>query len=38
VIDVTSAQWASSSTSQSFYRSDIEPYDVYFVDGILIHN
>tara|TARA_A100001201_G_scaffold124895_1_gene109074 strand:- start:92 stop:1237 length:1146 start_codon:yes stop_codon:yes gene_type:complete len=38
VIDVTSANWASSSTSQSFYRSDIEPYDVYFVDGILIHN
>ena len=38
VIDVTSANWASSSESQSFYRSDIEPYDVYFVDGILIHN
>ena len=38
VMDVTSVNWASSSTSQSFYRSDIEPYDVYFVDGILIHN
>jgi hypothetical protein len=38
VIDITSATWASASTSQSFYRSDIEPYDVYFVDGILVHN
>ena len=38
VIDVTSWQFASASVSQSFYRSNIEPHDVYFVDGILVHN
>ena len=38
VIYVTSWQFASASVSQSFYRSNIEPHDVYFVDGILVHN
>ena len=38
VIDVTSWQFASASVSQSFYRSNIEPHDVYFVDGILVQN
>ena len=38
VIDVTSWQFASASVSLSFYRSYIEPHDVYFVDGILVHN
>ncbi len=38
VIDCTSAVYVTSSVSQSFYRSNIEPYDVYFVDGVLVHN
>ena len=38
VIDCTSAVHVTSSVSQSFYRSNIEPYDVYFVDGVLVHN
>jgi hypothetical protein len=29
---------ASSAQSQSYFRFDIEPYDVYFVEGILVHN
>ena len=38
VIDCTSAVYVTSSVSQSFYRSNIEPYDVYFAEGILLHN
>jgi len=38
VIDVTKWTYVTSSVSQSFYRSNIEPYDVYFVDGVLVHN
>jgi hypothetical protein len=38
VIDCTSAVYVTSSVSQSFYRSNIEPHDVYFVDGVLVHN
>ena len=32
--------WLSftSSVSESFFRFDIEPYDVYFVEGVLVHN
>ena len=29
---------ASNAQSQSFFRFDIEPYDVYFVEGVLVHN
>ena len=37
-INITSMTSFTSSASESFFRFDIEPYDVYFVDGILIHN
>jgi len=39
-INITSiSEWtASNATSQSFFRFDIEPHDVYFVEGILVHN
>jgi hypothetical protein len=29
---------ASNAQSQSYFRFDIEPYDVYFVEGVLVHN
>ena len=28
----------TASESASFFRFDIEPHDVYFVDGVLVHN
>jgi len=39
-IDITSiTSWtASNAQSQSYFRFDIEPYDVYFVEGVLVHN
>jgi hypothetical protein len=39
-INITSiTEWTSSTAaSQSFFRFDIEPHDVYFVEGILVHN
>jgi hypothetical protein len=37
-VDITSVTNVTSSTSESFFRFDIEPYDVYFVEGILVHN
>ena len=38
VIDVTKWTYVTSSVSQSFYRTNIEPHDVYFIDGVLVHN
>ena len=29
---------ASNAQSQSYFRFDIEPHDVYFVEGVLVHN
>ena len=39
-INITSitAWTASNAQSQSLFRFDIEPYDVYFVEGVLVHN
>ena len=37
-IDITSITEFSGSVTQSFYRFDVEPHDVYFVEGILVHN
>jgi len=39
-IDITSiTSWtASNAQSQSYFRFDIEPHDVYFVEGVLVHN
>ena len=37
-VDITSMTSFTSSTSESFFRFDIEPYDVYFVEGVLVHN
>jgi hypothetical protein len=37
-VDITSVTNVTSSTSESFFRFDIEPHDVYFVEGILVHN
>jgi len=37
-VDITSVTNVTSSVSESFFRFDIEPYDVYFVEGILVHN
>jgi hypothetical protein len=37
-IDITSITQFSGSVTQSFFRFDVEPYDVYFVEGILVHN
>jgi hypothetical protein len=28
----------SGSVTQSFYRFDVEPHDVYYVEGVLVHN
>jgi len=37
-VDITSITSFTSSVSESFFRFDIEPYDVYFVEGVLVHN
>tara|TARA_R110002096_G_scaffold376506_3_gene570242 strand:+ start:190 stop:849 length:660 start_codon:yes stop_codon:yes gene_type:complete len=37
-INITSMTSFTSSASESFFRFDIEPYDVYFVEGVLVHN
>ena len=37
-IDINSITAVTASESASFYRFDIEPHDVYFVDGVLVHN
>jgi hypothetical protein len=37
-IEITSITEFSGSESSSFFRFDVEPYDVYFVEGILVHN
>ena len=37
-IDITSITEFTGSVTQSFFRFDVEPYDVYFVEGILVHN
>jgi hypothetical protein len=37
-IDITSITDFTGSVTQSFFRFDVEPYDVYFVEGILVHN
>jgi len=37
-IEITSITEFSGSESSSFFRFDIEPHDVYFVEGILVHN
>ena len=37
-VDITSMTSFTSSVSESFFRFDIEPYDVYFVEGVLVHN
>ena len=37
-VNITSMTTFTSSTSESFFRFDIEPYDVYFVEGVLVHN
>ena len=37
-VDITSVTNVTSSASESFFRFDIEPFDVYFVEGILVHN
>ena len=37
-IDITSITEFSGSVTQSFYRFDVEPHDVYFVEGVLVHN
>ena len=37
-VDITSITEFSGTVTQSFYRFDVEPYDVYFVEGILVHN
>jgi len=37
-INITSMTSFTSSVSESFFRFDIEPYDVYFVEGVLVHN
>ena len=37
-VDITSITEFSGSVTQSFFRFDVEPYDVYFVEGILVHN
>ena len=39
-INITSiSEWTSSNAqSESFFRFDIEPFDVYFVEGVLVHN
>ena len=37
-VDVTSITEFTGSVTQSFFRFDVEPYDVYFVEGILVHN
>ena len=37
-IDITSITEFTGSVTQSFFRFDVEPYDVYFVEGVLVHN
>tara|TARA_B100000029_G_scaffold515345_1_gene621887 strand:- start:93 stop:1214 length:1122 start_codon:yes stop_codon:yes gene_type:complete len=37
-IDISGIQRYTGSVSESFLRFDIEPLDVYFVDGVLVHN
>ena len=37
-INITSVTNVTSSASESFFRFDIEPFDVYFVEGVLVHN
>ena len=37
-VDITSITEFTGSVTQSFFRFDIEPFDVYFVEGILAHN
>ena len=37
-VDITSITEFTGSVTQSFFRFDVEPYDVYFVEGILVHN
>ncbi len=37
-IDITSLTAFTGSVTQSFFRFDVEPHDVYFVEGILVHN
>jgi hypothetical protein len=37
-VDITSITEFTGSVTQSFFRFDIEPHDVYFVEGILVHN
>jgi hypothetical protein len=37
-VDITSITEFTGSETQSFFRFDVEPYDVYFVEGILVHN
>ena len=37
-ITINSITAVTASESASFFRFDIEPHDVYFVDGVLVHN
>lgn len=37
-IDITSITEYSAVATESFFRFDVEPFDVYFVEGILVHN
>ena len=37
-INSVSSWTASNAQSQSYFRFDIEPHDVYFVEGVLVHN
>jgi hypothetical protein len=37
-VTINSVTNVTSSASESFFRFDIEPFDVYFVEGILVHN
>ena len=37
-IDITSLTAFTGSVTQSFFRFDVEPHDVYFVEGVLVHN
>jgi len=38
-VDITSlTEYSASTVTESYYRFDVEPHDVYFVEGILVHN
>jgi len=37
-VTINSVTNVTSSASESFFRFDIEPFDVYFVEGVLVHN